>query len=243
MHYLKLNLFFLFAFNLNLYSQDTSWVDVHGFKTTNKDSLNTYSLKFKDEKDSNKVTLLEYSIDWELISSTHYSDYSQFLLDGTQMTYYRNGKIRRMENFSHGKNNGELRTYWPNDTLKRIDYYSNGELIEGSCFDSTGMKIPYYNFQVQPTFPGGYNEMYNFLRSNIEYPKNAKKKNIQGKVFVTFMINKDGTISAMRIYRGAHKELNDEALRVIKKMPKWIPGKIDGEFYSARFTIPINFKL
>tara|TARA_Y100000389_G_scaffold141494_1_gene139383 strand:- start:253 stop:888 length:636 start_codon:yes stop_codon:yes gene_type:complete len=94
-----------------------------------------------------------------------------------------------------------------------------------------------------PEFLGGVKKLYKYLGENINYPEQAKDFSIQGKVFVQFVVWKDGTIRDVKIVKGAHKLLNKEALRVINNMPKWKPGKQRGKNVNARFTLPIKFRI
>lgn len=101
--------------------------------------------------------------------------------------------------------------------------------------------------QQSPEFPdGGTAAMQQFLRANIKYPPMAKENHIEGKVFVSFVVGKDGSISNVQVVRGiagGDAGIHNEAVRVVKAMPKWRPGKNNGVPVSCKFTIPINFKL
>ena len=94
-----------------------------------------------------------------------------------------------------------------------------------------------------PEFIGGIEKLYEYLGNNINYPEQAKDFSIQGKVFVQFVVWKDGTIKDVKVVKGVHKVLNKEALRVVKSMPNWKPGKQRGKSVNARFTLPIKFRL
>jgi TonB family protein len=94
-----------------------------------------------------------------------------------------------------------------------------------------------------PEYPGGDKEMYKFIASNIEYPAKAKKKGIQGRVYVTFVIERDGTVSDVRILRGIGGGCDEEAIRVVKAMPKWSPGMQKGKLVRVQYNLPISFKL
>ncbi|MBR4156945.1 MAG: TonB family protein [Bacteroidales bacterium] len=96
--------------------------------------------------------------------------------------------------------------------------------------------------EVMPEYPGGPNEMMKYLQENIKYPQSAKDNKIEGRVFVTFVVEKDGSISNAAVLRGIDKECDAEALRVVSSMPKWNPGKQDGENVRTQFTIPIYYK-
>lgn len=92
-----------------------------------------------------------------------------------------------------------------------------------------------------PEFPGGLPAMSKFLKENINYPEDARKNNIKGKVFVRFIIDQVGDVINVEVQKGVHPLLNDEAVRVIKMMPKWTPGRSDGKAVNVYYVLPINF--
>jgi len=94
-----------------------------------------------------------------------------------------------------------------------------------------------------PQFPGGDQKMYEFISQNTVYPDSAKKHGIEGRVVVRFIVKKDGSISDPQIMKSASHGLNEEAIRVVKLMPKWTPGKQNGKPVSVYFMLPIQFKL
>lgn len=97
----------------------------------------------------------------------------------------------------------------------------------------------------QPEFPGGMVALMNYLEKNIQYPKECKENNIQGKVYVNFVVNTDGTLDNIEISKSSGNEaLDSEAVRLVKAMPNWIPGKQnDGKAARASFTLPVLFRL
>jgi len=95
----------------------------------------------------------------------------------------------------------------------------------------------------EASFPGGAAAMQKFIAENIKYPEIAMDLGDQGRVFIEFVINKDGTIKQVKILRGVSKELDAEARRVVRSMPKWTPAEQKGEPVRARARIPINFIL
>lgn len=101
-------------------------------------------------------------------------------------------------------------------------------------------------FQVveeQPMFPGGMQEMMKFLQKNTKYPKEAMDQGKQGRVIVQFVVNKDGSISNDTVVRSVDPLLDAEALRVVRSMPNWTPGKQKGKLVRVRFTLPVSFRL
>ena len=94
-----------------------------------------------------------------------------------------------------------------------------------------------------PEFPGGEEKLIEFVSKNVEYPQEAKEKGVQGRVFVGFVIEKDGSVGNVTLLRGIGHGCDVEAVRVVKMLPKWKPGKHNGEFVRVSYQIPILFKL
>jgi len=94
-----------------------------------------------------------------------------------------------------------------------------------------------------PSYPGGQEAMYKYIAENIKYPEEARTKGIQGKVIMTFVVEKDGSVSDVKVIRGIGSGCDEEGVRVVKGMPKWTPGKQNGEFVRVQFNLPINFAL
>ena len=97
--------------------------------------------------------------------------------------------------------------------------------------------------ETMPMFRGGERKLMEFIGNNVVYPKEAIEAGIEGKVFVEFYIERDGTVSDAKVLRGIGYGCDEEALRVIGLMPKWYPGKQRGKAVRVRYTLPINFKL
>ena len=94
-----------------------------------------------------------------------------------------------------------------------------------------------------PSFPGGMSALMNYLNNNIKYPVIAEENGIQGRVIVQFIVGKDGHISDVKVAKSVDPSLDKEAVRVVKAMPKWIPGKQNGQAVTVRYTLPVTFRL
>jgi TonB family protein len=93
-----------------------------------------------------------------------------------------------------------------------------------------------------PSFPGGNKALMKFLDDNLRYPAEARAMGIQGRVIVTFVVERDGNIDSIKVIKKVSPELDREALRVIRLMPKWNPGKQNGKTVRTKYTIPVIFK-
>ncbi|MCK5104802.1 MAG: energy transducer TonB [Cyclobacteriaceae bacterium] len=94
-----------------------------------------------------------------------------------------------------------------------------------------------------PSFEGGISEFYKFVGKNLKYPAQARRMGIEGKVFVHFVVDKDGSLSDIKVVRGIGAGCDAEVLRIIHKSPKWNPGKQRGRPVRVRMMLPITFKL
>ena len=101
----------------------------------------------------------------------------------------------------------------------------------------------YEKAEVMPEFPGGEQAMINFVAKNVTYPKEAMEKEISGRVLVGFIVEKDGSITETEVVKGIGGGCDEEAVRVVKAMPKWKPGKQKGKPVRVHFLLPITFKL
>ena len=101
----------------------------------------------------------------------------------------------------------------------------------------------YQIVEEMPQFPGGENKLMEYIAKNLTYPQEARDKGIDGRVFVAMVIEKDGSVSNVKVLRGIGGGCDEEAVRVISALPKWKPGKMNGEPVRVSYQIPINFKL
>ena len=94
-----------------------------------------------------------------------------------------------------------------------------------------------------PSFPGGPSALMQYLSSNIKYPVVAEENGVQGRVVCTFVVERDGSITDVRVIKSVDPSLDKEAVRVVKSMPRWIPGKQNGSAVRVKYTVPVTFRL
>ena len=128
--------------------------------------------------------------------------------------------------------------------------YSGENIIEADSTKTANTEeneeeyIEYFYQEIMPEFPGGMAKLMPFIQENMRYPKIAIKKGIEGRVICQFTVTKDGSIENVFVVRGLHKSLDKEAVRIIKKMPKWKPGEdFNGQVIDCKYTIAVTFKL
>ena len=123
-----------------------------------------------------------------------------------------------------------------------INLFPAKSIAKETSLTSDGEPI-YFMVEEMPEFPGGEMELRKFIANSIQYPEVAMKNGIKGKVYVTFVVGKDGTVKDAKIARGVDPSLDAEALRVVSALPKWKPGVQRGEAVNVSYTVPINFAL
>jgi protein TonB len=145
-----------------------------------------------------------------------YSDFNYLIMEGLFTYYYENG-----QKSSEG-------TYKNNEKTKDWRYWDeNGEEF----------------IETMPEFPGGVDAMMRFLGNELVYPKDARKKGIEGRVVLQFVVNTDGGITNIEVLKSVYESLDNEAIRAVSQMPKWKPGTQQGKPVFVKFTLPIVFKL
>ena len=123
---------------------------------------------------------------------------------------------------------------------------STDSRISSALTQSAGSKISQLMGDVveqQPSYPGGFQALLDFLRENTKYPEQAQKDSIEGRVVLSFVVETDGSITEPKVVRSVHPLLDEEALRVAKLMPKWEPGYQNGTPVRVKYNIPVTFKL
>jgi TonB family protein len=160
--------------------------------------------------------------------------------------------FRGLKRFNPGKKyNNKVKYYC--DFEIQLNANNTLDMISENFITATHSDIDFQNYSYDdavftivgsmPEFPGETKELFVFLGQNIKYPPSAKARGISGRVYVNFTIRRTGIVSEVKIIKGVHKILDDEALRVVNEMPKWKPGFQRGKPVSVSYNLPINFRL
>lgn len=234
-----------------VFSQDTIFYNAENEKVNSIELATYYSVYVYDTIDTNLRTELNYyksgvkkseATQMREASTTSYKrDY--WKVDGKYTEWYENGKPYKVIHYQHGKFDGKLILFWENGKTKRDDLFQEGDLLKGKCTDSIGNELEYFPYEVMPEFPGGEAALMKYLSKKIIYPFYSQMHGIQGLVVVKFWVEKDGAIKKMVIEKSVYPELDNEALRLIKRMPKWKPGMQEGKPVRVKYTLPVNFRL
>ena len=135
---------------------------------------------------------------------------------------------------------GTLKSFYRNGKLKRIEQLDKGTAISGNCYDKEGNDIKFTPF-IQMPYPEY--SMLQYLANNLNYPSSARKNRIEGRVKVSFVVDEKGKLTHFKIVKSLGYGCDEEVLRVIRQMPKWVPGTRDDVPIKLSYTQPISFKL
>lgn len=166
----------------------------------------------------------------------------KMVYQGSHKYWYKSGKPFYTADFKNGELNGKLVAFHENGKLRRKDIFKKGELKSGEVWDENGNKLDYFPHFKPATFPGGNQNLGNYLRENIITPPNASDQKIF-KVVVKFLIDTTGKIAEHRILESpANKMFEKESLRILYNMPNWIPGEYFGDKIRVWYALPIVFR-
>jgi protein TonB len=238
--------FFTFLISLFtgiVFGQDTTFFDMEGNQIKSLATCHHYEIIERDASDTNKVVLRAYFKSGQMKSLTNYNPYSKKKLNGKFQEWFENGQIRKDMEYKDDNYDGNLLTYWENGQLKRKDSYKYGKLLEGKCWNAKGKEVKYFDYEVMPVYAGGEDDLVRYLGKKIYYPQKEKKDGIEGTVYIQFVIDKDGSVTNVRVLKGVSEGLDEEAARIVQSLPKWSPGFLDGDPVKVSFVLPIKFRL
>jgi len=226
-----------------LFGQDTTYFNTNWEEVNSLGQARYYEILKYDKADTNKVVLERYYKSGQIKTETYFYPYCDKIMHGKRKEWYETGQLRMDIDYKNGKLHGQVLTYWDGGQIKRKDKYEEGKLIEGNVWNQEGKEVKYYNFLIMPEFRGGLNKMIQYLSKKVKYPRESRKKGTEGTVLVSFIVEKDGRVSNVKVIKSVIDVIDNEAIRVVKNFPKWKSGMEDGERIRVQYNLPINFKL
>jgi TonB family protein len=175
------------------------------------------------------------------LSSLYHYEFGE--LNGSFAHYHTNGNVKIKGAYFRNELMDSLYSFYESGTYRRKDFYLNGKLVSGNCYKESQEDTVHFAFDVEASYYGGTDSMQRWIQQNLVYPQDAIEFNEQGRVYVSFIIEKDGSVSTVRIERGVSQSIDQEVKRLISAMPKWVPGEFDGYKTRTKMRLPINFTL
>jgi TonB family protein len=181
-------------------------------------------------------------------------------LPSTNLSFvYNNEKKKTINNISEGpiyltQIAAEIDKIWDETVRKEKDYNIDGPLISDrkknpSVAEDVGLSKPMPQIEIfefveqMPEYPGGDDKLEHYFKENLNYPSKEKEMGIEGRVICGFIVNEDGSLSDIKIVRSISEGCDEEAIRLIKNMPNWKPGKQNGKAVKVSYSLPIIFNL
>lgn len=185
----------------------------------------------------------EYLANGVLREVRFYANVRQKMLHGPLTSWYESGKMHTKQDYIAGKRQGQLLVYYPDGKLRRRDVYVDDARTSGECFGPDGQPEAYFEYETMPVYKGGQEGILRDIAQRLHYPVDALQRQITGKVFVKFVVTKTGTVDKVRVFKGVTPTLDAEAVRVVKTLRNFVPGRRDGEPVEVKYTLPITFSI
>ena len=182
-----------------------------------------------------------YTPEMRLLSKTSYKDSTLDIIEGCRTMYHYNGVVKTRACYVDGILDGEVLCMYSNGITRRNDIYQYGNLVEGACYASNGMKITYFDFEKPARYVGGIPALYTAISVNSQSIKIPETEKITGNVKAILYINAEGSIVDVRIVQGLHPLYDAEVIRICKHLGKFDPAELDGEPVNSTFPLLISF--
>jgi len=231
-------------FSHTLYSQDTTHIFYNNeWKETKRKSKIEFHRKLYK---SNELWVAEdYYLNGNLQMIGSFEDKECDQRHGEFKYYYKNGLLDHKGEYKNNKKEGEWNWLFENGKIAAYERYSNNEKIEMQYWDENGIEVSDTEAEHIARFMGDTTDrtFYVYIASNIIYPIKLSLDGIEGKVMVSIVIEKDGTVTNAKIIEPSHPLFNAEALRVFRNSPKWDPAKQHNRCIRSIYNFPLIFKL
>jgi len=170
--------------------------------------------------------------------------YKKNLLEGEWINWFKDGSIDNRGFYNKGKRDGKWQWYFPNGQISCSEIYSKGNRVEANCWNVDGsISLDSLNWNQLPRLSISNDSLLNFVLENINYPVDAELKKIEGIVRVRYLVEKDGKITTIKITESLHPDIDNEAIRIVRMFPNYMPGKMHNRPIKAYFNLPITFSL
>lgn len=242
---------FLAGFCLPAFGQDTLYYDQHFDPVLDPAAAQFTQVSNCDPQDSVRCVVMTFDAQRGLIAVMKYANYPEHILHGRCSYWYEHGRLCQEANYRYDKKQGPETVFYRNGQIKRKIVWDNDTIVSGSFFLEDGTPkaevfledLQPEEWQMPPSFPGGGDSLLRYLANTIYYPEVARRNYIQGRVLTSFVVDRGGKISDVRIEKSVSPEIDKEAIRVLQKMPRWQPARINGIPIQVRFKLPVWFRL
>ena len=196
--------------------------------------------------DSVSGEVRDYYLSGQLQSREHLENFRKHTLHGLSESWYPDGQPEWHKEYAHGEPKGEQRLYYPTGQLKRRETYAAGGRTAGECFKADGTPVAFFEYAVMPVYPegdGSRRAIVEAVARQVQYPKDALRTNVTGRVLVSFVVNQFGDVQHIKVVQGVFPSLDQAAVRAVGRLRRFTPGQQDGAVVNVAFTVPITFTI
>jgi protein TonB len=197
-------------------------------------------------RDSTAGEVRDYYLSGQLRSREEFDNIRTRSYHGTSEYFDKAGLLTMHAEFAHGQRSGELRLYYPGGQLKRRERYAADQRGTGECFAPNGTPVPFFEFEIMPRYSegdGGFQSIITAISRNFRYPKDARRRGIEGRVLVKFTVNAAGQVENVLVTQPLFPSIDAEAIKSVYSLKSFTPGQQDGKAVSVSFTTPITLRL
>jgi TonB family protein len=238
---------FLLLTASGLRAQDTLYYDLQDQPVPKGDRAAYFAVKNCRGKGLKRCAVTAYYFPGgQKYARLYYSDFPAGKLDEEAVWFYPNGRVRVQESYAKGSREGDRTVYYENGQVQRREIWERNLMVSLFEYDEKGVqkKDPKLASVQAPVFPGGEFALLRFLKDNLIYPNDAKKNHQEGIVTVGFYIQKNGAVDKIQIVQGVCEAIDEECLRVVRRMPRWKPAlDANGEPMPFYIDLPVTFTL
>jgi hypothetical protein len=232
---------FMVTISLIANCQDTVYFDKN-LDSIDKHSASYFQIKRDDPSFPGRLIVETFYVNGSRKEIRYYTDRTEKIQTGVSQKWHANGQIKSKINYENGLLSDTLFTFWENGQLKRQDIYQNGKFIKGNCYNTSGKKIPHFDYEEMPKYPGGDNQLFMDIFSSITMPDIVKNKQLKTKVIARFAVDSDGYVKDIEVPEDTYPELKYVIVRALTSLKQWQPGSVDGEPVKVHYSVPFSFE-
>ncbi|MCR5889427.1 TonB family protein [Hymenobacter sp. J193] len=185
------------------------------------------------------------STEWSATTGRRTSNcsFSRGQLQGMAQAWYQNGRRRWQVEYQQGKRHGALRAWYPSGRLMRVESYRAGVRTAAHCYARSGKDTTWFEFERSAQFAGGNEGLKNWCSRTLRYPALALRNQVEGIIWVQFVIDARGRTQNLRITKPLGSGTDEEVLRLLKIMPAWEPAVVAGLPTAVLYELPVEFRI
>jgi protein TonB len=199
-----------------------------------------------EQLDSVKGIVRTYYLDGRRSSVSEVELRKEPIPNGMYESWFDNGQLNSHEVFEHGKRVGDMQLYYRSGQLKRQAHYTGPFESTGKCFAADGQDSPFFEYEQLPVYPdgdGGQHAIVAAIQRGVRYPKDALRARREGRVYVSFTVNRNGRVADIKVVKGLFPSIDAVVVQGVNQLKTFKPGQQDGKAVAVSYTVPVTFRI